>query len=68
MTVSTADTRHIRPAEGAAVCYEDGTPLPAAGANVVIDTWWTRRFNDGDISIAAAAASASAPAEKGNKS
>lgn len=39
-----------------------GTPLPAAGALVVWETFWQRRLNDGDISIE------KEPSEKSDKS
>lgn len=39
----------LKPAVDALVRKQDGTPLAAAGEPIEINSYWTRRINDGDV-------------------
>lgn len=46
---------YVVPATGLTVINPaNGQPLPPEGAEVVRDTYWIRRIDDGDVSVGAA--------------
>ena len=43
------DKLHVKPAEGRQVRREDGSIIPAEGAQVPNSTYYRRRLRDGDL-------------------
>lgn len=43
------DKLHVKPAEGRQVRREDGSIIPAEGAQVPNSTYYRRRIKDGDL-------------------